>query len=51
MEKYRCVVRIVLGRTDPYSKLTAGGVHSKKCETKHENYSSRFPDGVQKEEI
>ena len=44
---YRCVVRIVLGRTDPYSKLTAGGVHPKKSE----NYSSRFPEGVQKEEI
>ena len=28
-QNYRCVVRIVLGRTDPYSKLTAGGVHPK----------------------
>ena len=46
-EKYRCVVRIVLGRTDPYSKLTAGGVHPRKSE----NYSGRFPEGVQKEEI
>ena len=50
-EKYRCVVRIVLGRTDPYSKLTAGGVHTKKAVNngnKCENYSGRFPEGSKK---
>ena len=34
-------VSVSARRTDPYSKLTTGGV-------RNENYSSRFPDGVQK---
>ena len=51
MEKDRCVVRIVLGRTDPYSKLTAGGVHTNKYEKNIRTIATVFPRGVQKEEI
>ena len=47
-EKYRCVVRIVLGRTDPYSKLTAGGVHTKKCEKSTKTIAAVFPRGSKK---
>jgi hypothetical protein len=47
-QNYRCVVRIVLGRTDPYSKLTAGGVHTNKCEKMRKNaktIAAVFPRG------
>ena len=47
-EKYRCVVRSVLGRTGPYSKLTAGGVHTKKTAKNGKTIVLVFPRGSNK---
>ena len=40
-QKYRCVVRIVLGGTDPYLKLATGGVLTK-------TIAAVFPRGSKK---
>ena len=47
-EKYRCAVRIALGRTDLYSKLTAGGVHTKKAANNGKTTVAVFPRGSKK---